>query len=576
MNKTIRNLVAAVATFGAITAYGAAQTGNCQSKAVALKSSQTTRLVNEWDSDIGYFDVGTYYYKVKLTKGYAYSIWMTGGNTADMDITVYTDWEDDNAPFASFVTEEFQNGSVKAAYLYADEWSEDDPNSGVYYVQITGEIGNTAQLFFSSGIQSFIREGEEGNPKRINFTNNAQTHSASLLDDGEYYYIATLEAGRKYRFRLNSGNASAPLFLDVSGADYWIEDDPSAPNAPIKLIYPGETADYIFGIVSTNYASSGQQFSIAYYAYQTRLPKDHPTVPLNIANGYSANVQPGREVADAETYYDPVIDETLCRIYVNKGERWVFQTDGAAIPMKMRVYDASGKVLNENTGMANSSLETRTAVATSYEGNYYVGVCDPNLDVINAPTAAKVKLFAKRAEDFNGPNDYDAFDPADDTYSGATMLVAYPGTISSSVTQVAKPHGPHVLSGGDWYDWYVLPGRSGVTYALKATFVGMDISDVPLNAVVYKQIGSTRTRITTVGSLTPDEVLANTAPLTFSADEDAMYYVCVYAGTGGHDYPPYNIYAMAYALDSSGKDVSIGLFNVTTKGVDGTWSLSAN
>ena len=570
----MKKLIALFAVMGTVAAFGAAATGNCPSKAVALKASQTVKLVNEWDPDIGFLDMGAYYYKVKLTKGIPYTIWMTGGSTADMELMVYSDWEDDNAPMASFMPEEFQDGLIKAQYLFADEWSEDDPSSGTYYIQVSGEIGQTANLFFTAGIQSFIREGEEGNPKRITFTQSAQTQSASLLETGEYYFIASLEAGRKYRFRLNSGGASSPLALDVYGADYWIDNDPSAPNAPIKLIYPGETADYTFHVYSTNdnLSASAQSFSIAYYTYATRLPADHDNViPLTSANGHSAEVQPGREVADAEKYYDAVIDESLCSISVAKGERWVFQTEGGAIPMLMRVYDSAGRTLNENTGMGNGSFETRTAVVTSYDGYYYVGVCDPLLDVVSVPTAANVRLFAKRAEEFNGPGDYDEFDPVDDVYGGATMLVAYPGSVSNRVVDVAKPNGPHVLSGGDWYDWYVLPCRNGITYALKAAFSSLDTSDVRLNAAVYKQVGSVRTKVSTVGSLVPDEVQTeeDTAPLTFTADEDAMYYVCVYAGTGGHDYPAHDIYAMAYHASAQ-----MGLLNVVTKGVDGTWSVS--
>ena len=569
----MKKLIAVLVVLGSVAAFGAAAKGNCQAKAVELKSSQTVKLVNEWDSEIGFFDLGTYYYKVRLTKGYSYSIWMTGGNAANMDINIYTDPWDDNAPVASFMPESFQNGAILAEYLYADEWSEDDPNTGLFYIQVSGEIGDTANLYFSSGIQNFVREGEEGNPKRITFTDTAQTQSATLLENGEYYFIASLEAGRKYRFRLNSGTAATPLSLDVSGADYWIEADPSAPHAPIRLIYPGETADYIFAIVNTNdtdVLAGGQSFNIAYYAYSTRLPADHDNVhPLEAASGYSVDVQPGREVADADRYYDAVIDESLCSIRVKAGERWVFQTEGAAMPLMMRAYDASGKTLNENRGMGNASLETRTAVAASYDGLYYVGVCDPSLDVVNLPTSGDVRVFAKRAEDFNGPNDYDAFDPTDDTQTGATLLVAYPGSASAFVTKVAKPNGPHVLSGGDWYDWYMLPGRKGVTYALKAAFSSLDTTDVLLNATVYKQTASARPRISTVGSIRPDLTDSNTAPLTFVADEDAMYYVCVYAGTGGHDYPAHDIYAMAYY-----EGVDMGLFTVTTKGVDGTWSLS--
>ena len=562
---------------GTVTAFGAAASGNCMARAVTLKASQSVRLVNEWDPDFKeYWESGVYYYKVTLMKGQAYTIWITGGNAADIDLTVDTNWEDESAPLAMFEPQDFNGGALRAAYLYADAWDSEDPSSGTYYVKLSGDIDAQTTLFFTTGIQGFLAEGAEGNPRRLNFTESVQSHATSLLEreyggGGDYYYIAQLTAGSKYRFRLNGSTAASPLSVDVSGANFVIEDDPLFTNRTdiiVKLIYAGETADYVFNIASTNLPT--QAFSINYMTYKVRLPAEHDNItPLTAGNSYEASVQPGREVADANLYYDDVIDESLLSISVKKGDRWVFQTEDATFPILMRAYDASGKILNENTTMGNGAFDTRTVISASADATYYVGVCDPLLDVVSVPQGSNVTVFAKNALDFDGPDDYDEFDTADDTIDGASMLVTYPGSASSRVPQVAKGHGPHVLSGGDWYDWFTFPGRKNVTYALKASFATLAVSDVPLNATVWKVVSGVRTRVTTRGSLLPEEVASEAAALTFTADEDAMYYVCVYAGTGGQDYPAYNLHAMAYV-----EGTAIGLVRVTTKGVDGTWRFS--
>ena len=557
--------------------FGGAANGNCQAKAVTLSTnaSKSVKLVDEWDSDIGeYWGDGVYYYKVTLTKNQPYTIWITGGNAADIEMSVYTDTEDESAPAAVFDPMDFDEGAIKAAYLYQDSWWDDDPNKGTFYICLSGEIGSTTTIYVLNGIQGFTKEGEDGNPKRISITTATQSHSSELID-GSYYYISSLTGGLKYRFLIRYGS-SQPLSLSVEGGDYAIEVDPAYTNLTdriVYLVYPKDTADYVF-CVSSTYADS-ISFSTSYYAFKTRLPEQHYFVDLNSSDDYRASVMPGRIVADADTYYDAVIDESLCRIAVSAGERWVIQTSNATSQVEMRAYDASGKILNTNTSLGNGSFDCRTAFAASYDGYYYIGVCNPMLDVMDEPVGSNVVVFARRAEDFNGPDDSDIYDTLDDTFDGASMIVAYPGKPGDSVSEVGEAHGPHVLSGGDWYDWYRFAGRNGVTYAIRASFAATDVSDVALNCVLYKYSSGVRTRVTDVrGSLIPEEVSTTSAPLTFTADEDAMYYLCVYAGTGGHDYPAYNMHAMCYCYNSSGSLVDVGLVQVNTKGVESTWAFS--
>lgn len=558
-------------------AYASASSGNCMPKAVSLGVGRNTSvtLVNEWDPDFGeYSDFGVYYYKVTLSKGQEFTIWITGGDAADMDLDVFTDFEDESAPWASFDVVDYDNGETKAATLYADSWMEDDPARGTFYICVSGEIGAKTTLSSRYGVQSFVKEGEEGNPKRLTFTTSTQTHASALID-GQYYYRAALEAGSKYRFLVRG---SYELTVDGSD-DFSVEDDPAYTNRTdlsVKLIYPAQSADYTI-CVSSSDANSSDAFSVSYYAYEKRSPADHDWQELTVADANSVLLKPGRVVADADKYYDAVIDESLCRLKVTAGDRWVFQTEGAHLPVEMRAYDRDGKILNVNTSTGNGSADCRTVFQAGYDGYYYVGVCDPSLDVMSVSTNAPVRVFAKNAADFNEPDDADSFDPADDTLAGASMLVAYPGAPARSVTHVGKAHGPHVLSGGDWYDWYCLPGRKGVTYAVRASFATTAVSDVALNGSVYKVVDGVRSAVADVrGSLQPAEASASTDPLTFTADADALYYVMVYAGTGGQDYPAYNMHAMCYALSSTGEASDVGLVRVHTKGAESTWAFSKN
>ena len=161
----------------------AAAPGSYMGSAISLKASQAVKLVDEYDPDSGeYWGLGVRYYKVSLKKGMSYTIWITGGNAANMGLTVDTDYENENAPFASFDYDSNIDGSVQAAYLYSDSWFEDDPASGVYYICISGEIDDTTMLYYTAGIQSFVKEGEDGNPKRITVSDSAAKTAASKQD----------------------------------------------------------------------------------------------------------------------------------------------------------------------------------------------------------------------------------------------------------------------------------------------------------------------------------------------------------------------------------------------------------
>ena len=543
-----------------------AKPGSCMAKAIALKASQTVTLVNEYDSEFkDFYDSGVCYYKVTLKKGSAYSFWISGGAADDLMLTVDVDWTLEEFPMASCDYAEYSSG-VKAAFMYDDAWDEDDPSSFTYYVSVSGEIGQQTMLYFTQGIMSFTQIGEESNPKRIT-VGDAQASESAKLIDGDYFFVASLVAGRKYMFRTTGGVASAPLGLSVEPAgDFMQESIPEYTNDvgnTSLYIYPTVTQDYLIDVSSR--ASSDQSFKFKFRSYPSRLPGEHESVKLCEANGYLASGVPGRTVADA-SYYDTVIDESLFRIKLQAGEKWAFETSGATNAIKMVVYDVNGAILRENTTMGNGAYDCRAVISATYDGWHYVGICRPELQYWDAaPTDGAVTVSAMEVSGVELPDDFDSLD---DQYSGAELLDTLPSAAGVSVVDAGSASGMHGLNVGDWYDWFCFAGRSGVTYALKASFATGESTDLKLGAKVYKMVGGSLVKVSdTSGSISPDGTDEIVKPLTFAADANAMYYVRVSVAEGvGLDYPAYRVHAVAY-MDGT----ELGLVRVFTKGVDSTW-----
>ena len=559
-------------------ALAAAAPGNCMARAWPLKVSQAVTLVNEWDPDLKeHWDMGVAWYKVTLMKGQEATIWITGGDTAsllefsaDYDYNAYMG-DDDIFPEAAFDWEYRDGGATRILTLRSEYWGAEDPASVVFYVCIRGTaIGQTCNLYYANQIVTFTKEGEEGNPKRLTITEASQKDSQSLID-GTFYYTARLEAGRKYSLRTTGGTASLPLKIYWEGDIPPNDPDPAYSNDTANaslLVYPVATKDYTFFVGGAD----EQVANLKYWAYPARAPENHPWVELSEDNGYAASGVPGRVTANDKadrSYYDDVIDEFLTRIKLAKDERWVFETSGSISNIEMRIYDADGNTLAVNKTLGKGSKDVRAAVAATYDGYYYIGVCNPALaDWDASPTEPTVTVFARNADEFNGENDLDLFDAGDDVWTGASVLTPIPATSGDLAVSVGVPHGRHVLSGADWYDWYAIPCRSNLTYVIKAAFEDAEVTDLKLFAKVYRVVNGSLTRFTTGvrGSVTPVEADTGTMQFLFKAESNGMYYIRVNVSEGvGLDYPPHTMYAMVYGDDP------LGLVKVNTKGVDGTW-----
>ena len=124
-----RNYLLVGALVAAMSA-GAANTGSCYANAASLKGSQTVTLTPEYDKEIyeGYDDsgMGVYYLKIKLSRGTAHTIWISGGDAESIDLDVDVNWDaygdSDVFPMAMFDNEEYNGGAIKAATITAADW----------------------------------------------------------------------------------------------------------------------------------------------------------------------------------------------------------------------------------------------------------------------------------------------------------------------------------------------------------------------------------------------------------------------------------------------------------------------
>ena len=608
MKTTIKTVVIAATVLAAGIAT-AAQTGSYLGKAKSLKASQSVTLVNEYDKEEKeYMDSGVYYLTTTLKRGGAYTVWITGGSVADIDLDVDTNWDyyDDreDEPSASF--EVIDYGNTKAAFLYADDWDEEDPSSGKFVVTLSGDIGAGTMLYYQQGTRSFSQVGDESTPRVISPGSSWKSYYGSLLEGeesgGEYNFRASLKAGRMYRVRTDLGTKSAPLSLSIDAlsesVDYQEDVDIAYSNKIYDASYvvvPETSGKFNFSVEGND----GQRFRLYYKAVSPRAIGAHPSIPLVEENGYEARFVPGR-MSTSYNYYDSIVDEGLCKIYLNKGEKWVFETSGASVNQQMLAYNPAGKILSSVESMGEltgggTNYDTRVVIKASASGVYYIGVCEDGLDVDGTPSGAPVTLSARNASTFVPA---DSYDPADDVWTGASELVPYPAATNVSAVAATMTndaaialgavHGPHRLDAADLYDVFALPCRVGYTYKIRANFLNdSDTSPYTLGFKVYTPNGTGERDLTTAyknnifGSLSPvPGVYVADDELTFQAKTNAVHYIRVWvADAVGLDFPSYTMHATCSratsAKDALGEPVyaGLGFVKVVSRGADGTWSI---
>lgn len=240
--------------------------GNCMLNAITLKEKQTVKLVKEYDPEFNeVYDFGVRYYKIKLEKGTSCTIWIEGGNTRNMDLDVDTDWDDENAPFALFDNEEYSDGSVKAAYLHADSWDEDDPSYGTFYVLVSGDVGASAVLRYADGIKQLAPLGHYSRPVEISVPENTDWQSSDVFNvcsRDEFWFSAKIEPETGYEFRAEDEDGNAlDIFIDDADG-LRVLYDPSRRS--FKVAAACNAVKFRIAVLGREYDTSFRLFSCRY------------------------------------------------------------------------------------------------------------------------------------------------------------------------------------------------------------------------------------------------------------------------------------------------------------------------
>ncbi|MDO5317100.1 MAG: Calx-beta domain-containing protein [bacterium] len=595
----IKKFIAAVLLLlGLFPAFGGSS-GNCEEHADSVSfgnAERTVKLVAAYDVEEKTSDAtrGVYFFKAKLKRSTAYTIWTTGLSTnEEVSVMAYakdSSDEDEDGPSADF-TEVDEPGGNTRLVMYADDWyvdpeekEENDPKEWTYYVEIEGEVGQEVNIHFATG--AIIPAGREDNPLPISPTLTVKKSSSFLQLDSTFYYRVSFKAGQLYWFATSGGTTNSLLSVDIdtqdkdSDVESEIEDtrdfetypDPAYDDDELNTgiyVVPSVSGWYNVVVTADGDDADGAPFTMSYRTYQQRKPSEHVTKELNAANDYTSEFVAGhmntKESLEAG-YYDKVVDESLFRFTAKKGSRWIAETLYAQTNMFIAAYDAKGKMLNWNVG-DGLSMNARAGFEIPADGDYYVGVCQNISDDFSeepAYTTATVKL--SDASTVEGQPD--AYDPKDDREEGATGLIVVPASESETPEQ-ADPQGTdwHELNRHDWYDVFMIGARKGVTYSLRASLASPSTAFNSLAAEVYILSGTKELHELTVGDINA----SSDSPLTFTATVSGTYYVRIsVAGGRGLDYPKYKLHAKAVAANGEALgSLTVNTFGVTT----GTFTL---
>ena len=598
-----------IAAAGFAPAAGAAVTGSCEEAARQASNGLNFTLTPEYDENTGrYSDESyVYYFKVTLKRGIEYTAFLVGEDGSTLDgagvyIDGITPWEGSGETFpatASFYST--QVDGQEYLWLPSNEWTYDpefpefnDPASWTYFIRIAGEKGRSAKLRFVTGIA--LPPGIEENPvaltpseKRVQSVSAPDEALDYRLRNGEFQMRAQLQAGRKYVFALAksglaegesmavtaSGNGRSSSFAGRPLPDA-LKDFPMDPAFEPRSYVPyendkataSEQTRFVVTVTTSQVAVVGTKagFTFAYAMLPARTVAEHGARPLALGAA-SEPFEPGRISSATSPWYDEIIDDNLFAIDVQKGLRYAVGTEALAGNAKLllRVYDAAGAMLFENTG-AGVGNDCRVAFTATTTARYYVGVCQylVNDDEDELASGQSVRAWFRSAEPVDGSPD--AADVADNTWEGANCIRVMPASLGDDVL-AADPAGSaeHRLDVTDWTDWFVIGGTEGVTYELAVTIAGETNGNV-LAAQVYRRSGTSFRSVSTLGDINP----GSATPLTFEATANAHYYVRLTVAQGyGLDHPAYRVHAIGYQ-----GGVKLGGLCVNPQGpLSATWSV---
>lgn len=553
-----------------------AATGDSQRNAQGITMKTTpqrgmVRLVDEYNDWFGgYTGWGAYYCKANLQKGHSYTFWVTDEKDASLD-GVGPDFWDEAAPMTQFSVSYDAAKGIIYYILNGADWYPDDPESGVYYVSFSGEIGGTAILHYMEGVP--YDPGTKDNPVQLYPTPSEQSVQNNLID-GSFYYSATLTAGCRYLFSTKDVSPSASVQFIVNSdtaiaGPTVLKQTQDGANVTYEVV-PSQSGTYWAILLSEKASAAKMTYSV--------LPQRPITDPsrnpfeLKESNAWTSDAfTPGRINKTGSAYYDNIIDEHLFSMQLTKGRRYAFDATGSKTNLIMRLYDKTGKVLAENLG-SGTGYDCRIVLTAEASEKYYIGVCqnlaNPEDDPVMEGNDA-VALKAMSADPVQG--EPDEFDPNDDEATGTAVTALDPvvgkfDTDPRIVDTAARK--AHRLSATDWYDTFVIAARKDISYRIKAK---SDVAtSVGLAAQVFTLNGTKEVSVSSTGSIDPRD---GTSILEFTATANNRYYIRVStAGSVGFDYPPYTVHASAYSSTAELYSLKVTIKGSTTS----YWQLKAD
>ena len=470
-----------------------------------------------------------------------------------------TDWEDEGWSGASAYTTSDSSGEGLGDDF--GDWDWTTPSTWDYYVRVTGNEGEKATLWY--GIGKHIPTGIEQNPLVLKPTTTPQVtkdpnkaRQGAVAGDmqfwsSNYFCQVAMKLGCRYHFTSSKGSESNALTVAYLGIDGTVRANQEEVSKWdfAETFVPRKSGTYLLAITSTasNYVNATGKMEywmepekpLAKHAFRT-LTAD---VPIDDCRPGNINARLFDETTGDNTnkYFDAIIDEELFSFTAAKGKNYVIETTGAETNLLMRIYDAKGAVLMENTGNG-SNFNVRCAIsAPSKKTTYYVGVAQ-NFgydDDIGTPTRAPVTVVQRTIASTNlGDLRVDPVPTAD----GDDPAVRDEGIVIPQ------------LGAENWYDMYTFKARKNVTYAFCTTWADENepTNGYALVADVYMLKSGKKKAVSTGLDITPTSTNALSNVIAFKASSTTTYYVRLRVKEGDAlDYPQVRLHAIGYSTDGA-------------------------
>lgn len=527
-----------------------------------------------------------HYYKAKLLRGKEYSVWLAdaeGHPLASTNITI-SSIEPEPA-----IGEEMEPGATFDSFsgrwgtmwiLSSDSWWVDpdepefsDPPSWNYIIRVKGEPGLTANLHYRIG--NALPVGIEDNPVPLTPALAEKTDGPRdfVYGEGAFNYTITFKEGRRYLFATTGGTSNDVYGIGMLATGKTLPYDEWASEGNASIRFDSE-ADWsgTLAITNTHPGETKGTFGIRYRMVPARSISQHDYVEVTPGtNGIS--FKPGKLSTGGNESFDAIVDEGLFAFNAAKDEKYVIHTEGAVTNLMMRIYDARGNVLHENTDCGEvSNYNVRCCFTAMASGRHYIGVCQ-DLDDCDkeTPLYSNVVLRVETLQPQEGIPD--KWDCGDDDYLGATTLCPSPATSNDYPTAVnlAVSNDWHKLDLTDWYDVFAINGRKGFGYAVSVTNENMEIVRNNLTAKLFVMNGTSESSVKSTGSIRPD----STNAFKFVATENKTYFLRLsVSGMVGLHHPNYRVHSTVFDT-TKGVPPTLGALTVVIRGCDSArWNIN--